>query len=137
MEHVAQIISCSVTTVHTLREERFMVKTKKKKRAADMEAIKKLMEEAGITTYKVETDLNIPKSTLLRGLKPNPERPLPVHWELPILKYLRKKILEEKEGEIQTTEVLQELGFKTPEQESNLKEELKENKRTWVDNLQG
>lgn len=114
-----------------------MVKTKKKKRAADMEAIKKLMEEAGITTYKVETDLNIPKSTLLRGLKPNPERPLPVHWELPILKYLRKKILEEKEGEIQTTEVLQELGFKTPEQESNLKEELKENKRTWVDNLQG
>lgn len=126
-----------MTTVHTLREERFMVKTKKKKRAADMEAIKKLMEEAGITTYKVETDLNIPKSTLLRGLKPNPERPLPVHWELPILKYLRKKILEEKEGEIQTTEVLQELGFKTPEQESNLKEELKENKRTWVDNLQG
>lgn len=114
-----------------------MVKTKRKKRLADMDAIRKLMEEANVTTYKVEVDLKIPKSTLLRGLKPSPERPLPVHWELPILKYLRKKILESKDAELQTAETLQELGFKTPEQESNLKEELKENKRAWIDNLLG
>lgn len=113
-----------------------MVKTKKKK-AADVELIKKLMQEADVTIYKTECDLKMSKSTLLRGLKENTDRPLPPKWETPIIKYLKKKIAEKQDVELQTEEIKLEMGFILPEKECDLKEDLKELKRSWVDGLQG
>lgn len=112
-----------------------MVKIKKKK-VADIALIQKLMVEADVTIYKVECDLKMSKSTLLRGLKPETDRPLPPKWETPIIKYLKKKIAEKVDIELQTQEIKLEMGFAVPEPESNLKEDLKEKKRGWVDILQ-
>ena len=109
----------------------------RKKKPADIETIKKLIEQADVSINRIEKDLSISRSLLLRGLNyPESKVALPPKWETPIIRYLKKKITEKKDAEIQTTEVLQELGFKTPEQESDLKEELKENKRKWIEILQ-
>lgn len=112
-----------------------MVKTKKKK-PVDVELIKKLIEESGVSIFRIETDVKIGNGIISRGLKPNPIRAIPPKWELPIIKYLKKKIAEKVDIELQTEEVKKELGFLTPEKESNLKEEQKEVKRKWIEKLQ-
>lgn len=112
-----------------------MVKTKRKK-VADIALIKKLREEADVSIHRIENDLKIGKSIVLRGLRENSDRPLPPKWETPIIKYLKKKIAEKVDIELQTQEIKLEMGFSVPEPESDLKEDLKEQKRTWVDGLQ-
>lgn len=112
-----------------------MVKTKQKK-IANIALINKLREEADISIHRIENDLKIGKSIVLRGLKEGSPRPLPPKWETPIIKYLKKKIAEKQDAEIQTQEVLIEMGFTVPEKESDLKEELKEHKRGWLNLLQ-
>ena len=56
-----------------------MAKIRKKKKPADIELIKKLIEEADISIYKIETELKIGKSTVLRAVKQKTDRPLPPH----------------------------------------------------------
>lgn len=108
----------------------------KKRNPANIELIKKLIEEAGVSIHRIENDLKIGKSIVLRGLRENSERPLPPKWEMPIIKYLKKKIAEKIDIELQTEEVKLEMGFALPEKESNLKEEIKENKKAWLTKLQ-
>lgn len=112
-----------------------MVKIKPKKKPVDVEKIKSLIVEAGVTYYQIEKDLKIGKAIVSRGVKDNPDRAIPPRWELPILKYLRKKIQEKNEVELQTTEVLEELGFKTPDKESGLIEQEQEIKQEWFQRL--
>lgn len=113
-----------------------MEKVKQKRKQIDIDKIRSLIKEAGVTFYQIEKDLKISKAVVSRAIKENPDRPLPPRWELPILKYLRKKIQDKKELEEQTTEVLQELGFKAPEKESGLQENEKEIKHKWFQKLQ-
>ena len=112
-----------------------MEKTKKKK-PANIPLISQLVSESGIPVFRIEKEVGIGRSVLLRGLQENTKRPLPPRWELPLMKYLKKKIAEKQDVEIQTEEVLIEMGFAPPEKESNLKEEIKENKKTWLTKLQ-
>lgn len=109
----------------------------RKKKPVDVVLIRTLVEQSGVAIYRIEKETGMGRGLLLRGLQENPKVRIPPKWEHTLIKYLNKKIVEKKDAEIQTTEVLQELGFKIPEQESNLKEEMKEIKRTWVGNLQG
>jgi len=108
----------------------------KKRNPANIELIKKLIEEAGVSIHRIENDLKIGKSIVLRGIRPDSPRPLPPKWEMPIIKYLKKKIAEKIDIELQTEEVKLEMGFAIPEKESNLKEDLKEKKRKWIEILQ-
>lgn len=110
-------------------------KSVRKKRPVDVQALKLLMDEAGVGPFHLEKQLGIGNGILSRGMKPDTPRPIPPKWELPIIKYLKKKIQEKKEVEIQTVEVLQELGFKTPDIECDLKEDLKETKKGWVSGM--
>lgn len=111
-------------------------KHKKTQIPIDVVSLTEMIKEADVTFYQIEKDLKIGNGIVSRGLKEGTSRPIPPKWNLPLVKYLKKKITDKRDAEVQTTEVLQELGFKTPEQESNLKEELKDVKRTWVDRLQ-
>lgn len=113
-----------------------MVKSKQKKKPVDIEKIISLIAEANVTYYQIEKDLKIGKAIVSRGVKENTERPIPQKWELPILKYLRKKIQEKNEVELQTIEVLEELGFKIPDKESGLIESEKAVKQEWFGKLQ-
>lgn len=118
-----------------------MVKTKKhtirKKRPVDVVALRKLMDEADVGPFHIEKKLGIGNGLISRGMKEGTDRPIPPKWELPMIKYLKKVIAEKQDVELQTTEIKLEMGFSVPEPESNLKEDLKENKRNWVDGLQG
>lgn len=112
-----------------------MVKTKRKLKPVDVPNMLKLIEEAGVSYYEIEKACKIGNGIVSRGVKENPDRPIPPKWELPILKYLRKKITEKNEVELQTTEVLEELGFKVPDKESGLIESEKEVKQEWFNRL--
>lgn len=109
-----------------------MVKTIKKKKVADIELISKLIEQSGVTIFRIETDLKMSRSLLLRGLNPESKIKLPPKWELPIIKYLKKKIAEKQDVELQTEETKLELGLHVEEKPCDLKEDLKEVKRDWV-----
>lgn len=117
--------------------ERTKHKTVRKKRPADVELIKKLVEESGIPVYRIEKEVGVGRGLLLKGLQPDTKIKLPPKWETPIIKYLKKKIAEKQDIELQTEEIKLEMGFTLPEKESDLKEDLKGAKRGWVDGLQG
>lgn len=107
----------------------------RKKRPADIETIRELIIKSGIPVYRIEKEVGVGRSVLLKGLKENPTTKLPPKWELPILKYLKKKIAENQDDELQTEETKLELGLPVEEKQSDLKEDLKENKRGWVTSL--
>lgn len=106
-----------------------------KKKPVDVAQIIDLMQQADVSFYMIENYLKLGKGTVSRGVKEGTDRPIPPKWELPILKYLRKKISEHKDAELQTDEVKIELGLPVEEKQSDLKEDLKENKRGWVTSL--
>lgn len=108
----------------------------KPRKPIDVDALLKLIAEADVTYYQIEKDVKIGNGIVSRGLKEGTTRPIPPKWELPIIKYLKKKIAEKVDIELQTEEVKKELGFTTPEKESNLKEEQKEAKINWIEKLQ-
>lgn len=107
----------------------------RKKRPADVELIKKLVDESGIPVYRIEKEVGVGRGLLLRGLQPDTKIKLPPKWETPIIKYLKKKIAEKQDVELQTEEIKLEMGFSIPEKESDLKEDLKEVKRKWIESL--
>lgn len=113
-----------------------MVKIKKKK-VANVELLSKLVEESELPIYRIEKEMGMARSVLLRGLQPETKRPLAPRWEIPLAKYLKKKIAEKIDVEMQTQEIKLEMGFSVPEPESDLKENLKEEKRNWVGSLHG
>jgi len=113
-----------------------MVKIKKKPAPVNVERLLTMIEESGVTYYAIEKDLKIGKGIVSRGVKEGTDRPIPVKWEAPIIKYLKKKIAEKQDNDIITQEILLDAGFSVPEKESNLKEELKEFKRDWLGRLQ-
>jgi len=113
-----------------------MVKTKKKPlRPVDVPNMIRLIEEANVTYYMIEKACKIGNGIVSRGLKENTPRPIPPKWELPILKYLRKKIAEKEQIERQTCEVMDDLGMPVPEKESGLPESEKGIKKSWFEKL--
>lgn len=113
------------------------IKIRRQPKPIDVPAMLKLIEEAEVTFYMIEKHCKIGNGIVSRGLKEGTQRPIPPKWELPIIKYLKKKIAEKQDVELQTEEIKLEMGFILPEKESDLKEDLKELKRSWVDGLQG
>jgi len=112
-------------------------KKRRPSRPIDVAAMLQLIQEAEVTFYMIEKACKIGNGIVSRGLKEGTQRPIPPKWELPIIRYLKKKISEKQDVEIQTTEVLQELGFKVPEKECDLIEDEKDVKRGWIDRLEG
>lgn len=108
----------------------------KEKKQVDVELLSKMVKESGVTIFRIEKDLGIAKNVLLRALQPDTKRPLSPKWEPVLIKYLKKKVAEKKDFDLETIEVKLDLGLDIPEKESSLKKEYKELKRNWVEKLQ-
>lgn len=104
----------------------------------EVDHLKKIIEDAGLSATLIEVGINMPKDTLRKALSKEPDsrgyvRKVPAKWVPVILKYIKKKKLENIELKEEIKEVLKEHDITLPKTKTSIPDE--ERKMLWFNKL--
>lgn len=104
------------------------------KRTLTFQQVIDLVKSIDVPVARIEKEIGIPKSVLSRAMT-NEKFPLPVKYELPLTRYVKKHSSFTEQKVETVKQVLVEKGIEQPNKETTLSKEEMDNKMYWLNSV--
>lgn len=120
-----------------MKENQPKIKNKRNiKRSFTKEQLKQMLQEAGVSVYKLEQVIGVKEGVFANIFKPSLNRELPVKYEADVLAFLKKAKAEKEDVKIIAKDVLIENGIDIPLEVPETVLPFLDERKAWIKKLQ-